>query len=371
MTDKRDYYDVLGVSRDASDSDLKAAYRKLALKYHPDRNPGDTTAEENFKEAAEAYDVLRDQQKRRIYDQYGHQGLEGQGFSGFGGFEDIFSSFGDIFEDFFGFSSRGGSRSRTQRGSDLRYDMALEFMDAAFGVETAIDLDKADTCAECSGTGAEPGTEPETCPQCGGAGQVGRSQGFFTIRTTCPHCRGNGQVIASPCKTCSGHGQVLKRKTVSVKIPAGVDTGSRLRLSGEGEAGAYGGPPGDLYVFIQVKPHEFFQRDGSDVICRIPISFVQAALGDAVEVPTLTGEKTLKVPKGTQPGDIFRFRGEGIASLRTGRPGDQIVQVAIKTPTNLNKKQESLLKEFAKLEKAKFSSKLKNILKGNASKAAN
>ena len=201
--------------------------------------------------------------------------------------------------------------------------------------------------------------------------QVGRSQGFFTIRTTCPQCRGAGQVIANPCKTCSGHGKILKKKTVSVKIPAGVDSGSRLRLSGEGEAGAFGGPSGDLYVFIQVKPHDFFQRDGSDIICRIPISFVQAALGNKIQVPTLTGEKTLSIPKGTQPGELFRFRGEGIPSLRTGRPGDQIIQVAIKTPTNLNKKQESLLKEFARLEKAKFSSKLKNILKGNASKAAN
>ncbi len=371
MAAKRDYYEVLGVSKDASESDLKAAYRKLALKFHPDRNPGDKSAEDKFKEAAEAYEVLRDQQKRRIYDQYGHQGLEGQGFSGFGGFEDIFSSFGDIFEDFFGFSSRGRSASRTQRGSDLRYDMALDFMDAAFGVETTIKLDKAETCPECDGNGAEPGTEPQSCPQCGGVGQVGRSQGFFTIRTTCPQCRGNGQIIANPCKTCSGQGKILKTKSVSVKIPAGVDSGSRLRLSGEGEAGAYGGPAGDLYVFLQVRPHDFFRRDGSDVICQIPISFVQAALGDKIKVPTLTGEKTLHIPKGTQPGELFRFRGEGIASLRTGRPGDQIIQVAIKTPTHINKKQEALLKEFARLEKAKLSSRLKNILKGDVSKAAN
>jgi molecular chaperone DnaJ len=249
--------------------------------------------------------------------------------------------------------------------------MALDFMDAAFGVETNIDLDKAETCSDCGGSGAEPGTQPQTCPHCDGVGQVGRSQGFFTIRTTCPHCQGNGQVITSPCHTCSGQGKVLKRKTVSVKIPAGVDSGSRLRLSGEGQAGAFGGPPGDLYVFIQVKPHDYFQREGNDVICQIPISFVQAALGDTIAVPTLTGEQTLKIPKGTQPGELFRFRGQGIASLRSGRPGDQIIQVAINTPTNLNKKQESLLKEFARLEKSKFSSKLKNILKGNASTAAN
>ena len=371
MTGKRDYYEVLGVNKSASESELKAAYRKLALKYHPDRNPDDKAAEEQFKEAAEAYDVLRDQRKRQIYDQYGHQGLEGQGFSGFGGFEDIFSSFGDIFEDFFGFGSRGRGRSRVQRGSDLRYDMTLEFMDAAFGVETTIDIEKAEPCDQCQGSGSEPGTQPQTCPQCGGAGQVGRSQGFFTIRTTCPQCRGNGRIIAHPCSKCRGMGQVAVRKTVSVKIPAGVDTGSRLRLTGEGEAGAHGGPAGDLYVFIHVKPHDFFHREGSDIICQIPISFVQAALGDTIKIPTLTGEKDLNIPKGTQPGELLRFRGEGIPSLRSGRAGDQIIQVNIKTPTHLNKKQEALLKEFAKLEKDKLSSKLKNILKSSMSKAVN
>lgn len=372
MTGKRDYYEVLGVDRGAAESELKAAYRKLALKYHPDRNPDNKNAEEKFKEAAEAYEVLRDPQKRQIYDQYGHQGLEGQGFSGFGGFEDIFSSFGDIFEDFFGFGGRGRrrSRNRVQRGSDLRYDMALEFMDAAFGVETTINIEKRETCPNCEGSGAESGTQPQTCPQCGGAGQVGRSQGFFTIRTTCPHCRGVGQIITNPCANCSGRGQVLVNKTVSVKIPAGVDTGSRLRLSGEGEAGAYGGPPGDLYVFISVKPHDFFHREGTDVICQVPISFIQATLGDKIQVPTLNSEKELAIPKGTQPGELFRFRGKGIPSLRTGHRGDQIIQVAIKTPTNISKKQEALLKEFAKLEKDKLSNKLKNILKG-AARAAN
>lgn len=372
MTGKRDYYDVLGVNKGAAESELKAAYRKLALKYHPDRNPDNKDAENKFKEAAEAYEVLRDPQKRQIYDQYGHQGLEGQGFSGFGGFEDIFSSFGDIFEDFFGFSSggRGHSNSRVRKGSDLRYDMTMEFMDAAFGVETTINLEKADPCPGCEGSGAEPGTQPQACPQCGGVGQVGRSQGFFTIRTTCPQCRGNGQVITTPCAKCQGQGQILVNKTVAVKIPAGVDSGSRLRLSGEGEAGAFGGPPGDLYVFINVKPHDFFHREGTDVICQIPVSFIQATLGDKIQVPTLTNEKELTVPKGTQPGELFRFRGEGIPSLRTGQPGDQIIQVAIKTPTNISKKQEALLKDFAKLEKDKLRNKLKNILKGNA-KAAN
>lgn len=371
MPDKRDYYEVLGVQKDASQSDLKAAYRKLALKYHPDRNPDDKKAEERFKEAAEAYEVLRDPQKRQIYDAYGHQGLEGSGFSGFGGFEDIFSSFGDIFEDFFGFGSRRRSRSRSHRGADLRYDLALEFMEAAFGTETTITVEKAEACSACEGKGAEPGTEPETCPQCGGSGQVGRSQGFFTIRTTCPRCQGAGQYFTNPCRNCNGAGKVMTRKAVSVKIPAGVDSGSRLRLSGEGEAGTFGGPPGDLYVFIKVKPHEFFKRDGNDVICQVPISFVQAALGDDIEVPTLRGKQTLTISKGTQFGDVFRFRNEGIASLRTGIPGDQIIQVTIRTPTGLNKKQESLLKEFAKLEKAKLGNKLKNILKGGAARVAN
>jgi len=370
MATKRDYYEILGVSQNASDADLKTAYRKLALKYHPDRNPGDKDAENKFKEAAEAYDVLRDSQKRRLYDQYGHQGLEGSGFSGFGGFEDIFSSFGDIFEDFFGFGSGRRTKSRSQRGSDLRYDLQLSFMEAAFGTETDIDIEKMAVCPECNGNGCEPGTQPETCRHCNGTGQVSRSQGFFTVRTTCPYCHGNGQSIPNPCKSCGGKGQVSTSKKVSVKIPGGVDTGSRLRLSGEGEAGMYGGPPGDLYVFIHVSSHDFFQRDNSNVLCQIPISFVQASLGDIITVPTLDGEKELEIPKGTQPGDVFKFSGEGIPSLRTGRRGDQIIQVMIKTPTHLSKKQEELLKEFARLESKKLSSKLKNILHGRTAGAA-
>ena len=370
MSTKRDYYEVLGVSRDVDESTLKAAYRKQAFKYHPDRTPDDKQAEEKFKEAAEAYDVLRDPQKRQIYDQYGHQGLEGSGFSGFGGFDDIFSSFGSIFEDLFGFSNGGRSRNRAQRGADLRYDMSLSFMEAAFGTETEIELKKAETCTTCNGSGCEPGTSPETCDHCRGSGQVSRSQGFFTVRTTCPRCRGNGQSILHPCLLCNGHGQVVARKKVAVKIPAGVDSGSRLRLTGEGEAGALGGPPGDLYVFISVEAHDFFKRDNTAIICQIPISFVQAALGDSIEVPTLVGEKTLKIPKGTQYGDVFRFRGEGIASLSSGRRGDQVIQVVIKTPTGLTKKQEQLLKDFAKMESGKISNKLKNIFKGAAEKVA-
>lgn len=366
MTNKRDYYEILGVGRDASESDLKSAYRKLALKYHPDKNPGNKAAEEKFKEAAEAYEVLQDSQKRQIYDQFGHQGLEGAGFSGFRGFEDIFSSFGGIFEDLFGFSGGGRSQSRTQRGSDLRYDMRLSFMDAAFGTESEIDLEKTASCPVCEGSGCKPGTYPENCRHCQGTGQVSRSQGFFTVRTTCPSCRGQGQTVTTPCEECNGAGKILIHKKVSVKIPPGVDNGSRLRLTGEGEAGSYNGPSGDLYVFIHVEPHSFFQRNNVDIICSVPISFIQAALGDEITVPTLKGEKKLTIPKGTQPGELFRFHGEGIPSLRNGRRGDQIIQVDIRTPTGLSKKQEDLLREFKKLEAGKFSNKLKNILKGGS-----
>ena len=366
MGAKRDYYEVIGVDRHADESEIKAAYRKLALKFHPDRNPGDKDAEERFKEAAEAYEVLRDPQKRNIYDQFGHQGLEGSGFSGFGGFEDIFSSFGDIFEDFFGFSSGRQSGSRTRRGADLRYDMTLGFMDAAFGTETEIEVKKSEPCSVCGGNGCEPGTSPAACNHCHGTGQMSRSQGFFTVRTTCHACRGAGQIIPSPCSGCAGIGQVQVRKKVAVRIPAGVDTGSRLRLTGEGDAGTYGAPPGDLYVFIHVEPHEIFERHNTDVVCRIPISFVVAALGDSIVIPTLTGERNIDIKKGTQPGDVVRLRGEGIPSLRNGRRGDQIIQFDVKTPTHLSKKQVSLLRDFAKLEKNKLSSKLKSILKGES-----
>ncbi|MGD9310598.1 MAG: molecular chaperone DnaJ, partial [Desulfosarcina sp.] len=297
MAAKRDYYEVLGVDRSAGEAELKKAYRKLALKFHPDRNPGDRDAEDRFKEAAEAFDVLRDAKKRQIYDQFGHQGLEGSGFSGFGGFEDIFSSFGDIFEDFFGFGGGRRSSSRVHRGSDLRYDMRLTFMEAAFGTEKEIDVEKAEACNACEGSGAAPGSGVETCPQCGGSGQIGRSQGFFTVRTTCNQCRGQGQVIGNPCVECHGQGRVLARKKVSVRIPAGVDNGSRLRLTGEGEAGSYGGPHGDLYVFIHVENHDFFKRDETNVLCQIPVSFVQATLGDTITIPTLDGETEMHIPK--------------------------------------------------------------------------
>jgi molecular chaperone DnaJ len=369
MAYKRDYYEVLGVNQDADAPEIKAAYRKLALKHHPDRNPGDKQAEEKFKEAAEAYEVLRDPQKRSLYDQFGHQGLEGSGFSGFGGFEDIFSSFGDIFEDFFGFGGSRRSRGHQMRGADLRYDLKLRFMEAAFGTETEIKVAKAVNCESCEGSGCEAGHSPETCNQCHGTGQVTRSQGFFTVRTTCHLCRGNGQVISHPCPQCNGSGQTKVHKKVAVKIPAGVDNGSRLRLNGEGEAGPMGGRPGDLYVFIHVEPHELFERNDTDILCRIPISFVQAALGDKIKVPTLTGHKNISVKKGTQPGDISRLPGEGIPSLRNGQRGSMIIQFMIRTPTHLTNKQEELLRQFTKLESNKLSTKIKNILRGESQSA--
>ncbi len=369
MSSKRDYYEILGVSRSANESELKSAYRQQALKYHPDRNPGDKQAEERFKESAEAYEVLRDPKKRQIYDQFGHQGLEGAGFSGFGGFEDIFSSFGGIFEEFFGFGGGGRSRSRSQRGNDLRYDMQIGFMEAAFGTEKPITVEKMARCEGCSGSGSETGSRPESCKQCGGSGQVTRTQGFFSVRTTCPVCRGNGQVITRPCPKCRGAGQVMEERKVTVRIPAGVDSGSRLRLSGEGEPGVFGGPPGDLYVFIQVASHDFFERNNTDVVCQVPLSFVQATLGAEITVPTLNGQRLLTIPKGTQYGDLFRFEGEGVPSLRNGRRGDQIIQAVIKTPASLSKKQETLLREFEKLEAGKLSNKLKSILKSATAKA--
>jgi molecular chaperone DnaJ len=364
MTTKRDYYEILGIDRNAGADEIKAKYRKLALKYHPDRNPGNKEAEENFKEAAEAYEVLRDAEKRRIYDQYGHEGLQGTGFSGFGGFDDIFSSFGDIFDEFFGFGGGRRSRSAARRGADLRYDLTVSFMDAAFGVETEIDIEKLETCQACEGAGCEPGTSPENCRYCGGSGQISRSQGCFSIRTTCSQCRGQGRTIPHPCPECRGTGQVNRKKRVSVKMPAGVDSGSRLRLTGEGESGAKGGPPGDLYVYVRVEPHEFFKREDIHVICQVPVSFVQAALGDQLDVPTLNGKKTLDIPKGTQPGDIFRFKGEGIPSLRGHGRGDQIIQVMVKTPTRLNKRQEKLLREFAAIQSSKLSNRIKRAFNG-------
>ena len=347
---KRCYYECLGVARQATDEEIKKNYRKLAMQYHPDRNPGDQDAEEKFKEAAEAYEVLSDKEKRDIYDRFGHEGLNGIGFRGFSGFDDIFASFSDVFEDIFGFGT-GRSRSRTARraGADLRYDIKISFMDAAFGTSRDIDVQKTQGCSQCHGTGAAAGSAPETCRQCGGRGQVTQSSGFFTISTTCPQCRGQGRVITKLCPNCMGAGREKVTKAVHLKIPAGVETGSRLRLRGEGEDGEYGGPQGDLYVFIHVEGHDFFERRDNNIYCQIPISFVQAALGATIEVPTLNGTEKLKISRGTQNGAIFRLKGKGIPNLRGYGRGDQIIETLVKTPVNLDKKQEDLLKEFAKL----------------------
>lgn len=360
---KRDYYECLGLPRNASEDEIKKSYRRLAMQFHPDRNPGDKEAEELFKEAAEAYEVLRDPQRRAIYDQYGHEGLQGTGFREFRGFEDIFSSFSDIFEDFLGFGSSRRSRTAPQAGADLRYDLNISFVDAAFGKDTEIDITKLENCSSCTGTGCRGGTQPTTCPTCRGRGQIVRAEGFFRISTTCPHCRGAGAVIADPCPNCSGSGHTRVRKKVAIKIPPGVDTGSRLRLRGEGEGGGKGGSPGDLYVVLHVEPHELFERDGEDIHCAVPVSFTQAALGDEIEVPTLKGTKKISIPHGIQPGETIRLRDEGIPSLRGNQRGDQIVHVSIKTPQSLTARQEELLREFAEIEAEKQSGFFKKLFR--------
>lgn len=347
---KRDYYEILSVEISASADEIKKSYRKLAMQYHPDRNQGDKDAETKFKEAAEAYEVLRNGEKREIYDRYGHEGLSGTGFRGFSGFEDIFSSFGDIFEDIFGFSNgRRGSRTAPRSGADLRYDLTMSFMDAAFGTSTDIEVEKFVRCWECGGTGAAQGTNPEICPNCGGRGQTTQTSGFFSISTTCPQCRGEGRIIKDPCRVCMGTGSARTKNTVHLKIPAGVETGTRLRLEKEGEEGEFGGPRGDLYVFVHVEPHKIFKRNGDDIFCQVPISITQATLGGHIEVPTLKSSEKIKIPKGTQSGKLFRLKGKGISHLRGFGRGDQQIQVMVKIPTNLNKKQEGLLREFAKL----------------------
>jgi molecular chaperone DnaJ len=348
--DKRDYYEVLGVRRDAGDEDIKRAYRKLALQYHPDRNPGDKSAEERFKEAAEAYEVLRDREKRQIYDHYGHAGLEGRGFRGFAGFDDIFSTFGDIFEDFFGFSTGRRSRPRTRQGGSLRYDTELTLEEAFLGKEEEISFDRWATCEICGGSGLTPGSQPQVCTTCHGRGQVVRSQGFFQISTTCPACHGDGRIVTNPCETCRGAGKSKVRRKISVKIPPGVDTGSQLRIRGEGEPGEHGGPPGDLYVVIHVKDHTFFERQGEHLICEVPISFVQAALGDTITIPGL-GEETaleIQIPEGAQPNDMLKVAGKGMPSL-SGHDsrGDMFVKLAVKIPKKLSKRQKELLQAFA------------------------
>lgn len=342
------YYEILGVAKDASAEAIKKAYRKLAMQYHPDRNQGDSEAEGKFKEAAEAYEVLSDGQKRRIYDAYGKEGLHNSGYRGPGSNDDIFSHINDIFGDIFGFSGRGRRRDPNApvQGEDLRYDINISFMEAVHGVNRQVEITKRETCWTCEGTGARPGHQPQTCSGCNGRGQVIRSQGFFQVSTTCPRCGGAGLVITDPCADCHGEGLVDRSKKVNIRIPAGVDTGSRMRLTGEGEGGRRGGPSGDLYVVIHVDDHEYFQRDGQTIFLRLPMSMVRAALGCEVEAPTVHGTSKLKIPAGTQSGERFQLRGEGVPSLRGGARGDMVVEVQVQTPTKLTKRQKELLREF-------------------------
>ena len=360
MTDKRDYYEILGVQKNASESELKKAYRQKALQYHPDKNQGNKESEEKFKEASEAYEVLKDPEKKNLYDRFGHEGLKGAGI-GFSGFEEAFSSFGDIFEDFFGFGGRSRSRTAAHQGADLRYDMKISFLDAAFGKELDISVEKKVECSTCNSTGAKPGTSPETCSYCNGIGQISTSQGFFSIQTTCPNCHGQGQAIKTPCKDCRGAGSVLRPKKINVKIPAGVDNGTRLRLQGEGEPGKFGGPPGDLYVFLRVEPHDFFERNKYDIYCKVPISISQAVLGADIEIPTLNSPHKLRIPRSTQSGAIFQLEGAGIQHIKGYGRGNQIISVFVKTPSSLTKQQEELFRELAKLSGEKVLEKSKGF----------
>jgi molecular chaperone DnaJ len=360
---KADYYEVLGVAREAGEDEIKKAYRQLAFKYHPDRNPGDAESESKFKDAAEAYEVLRDPQKRARYDRFGHQGLGDTGFGGFSNAEDIFSTFSDIFGEFFGFGAARGRGPRPQAGNDLRYDLRVSFRDAAMGSEAALKIPKPVSCPECDGTGAAPGSKPETCRQCGGMGQVHQNQGFFRIAVTCPVCRGEGTVIPNPCPRCKGRGQIPDVRELKVRIPAGVDDGSRLRLRGEGEPGLHGGPPGDLFVIIHVEEDKVFRRQGQDLVYSLEIGMVQAALGDKVKIPTLEGEETMEIPKGTQSGEVFSLRDKGLPHPGRTQRGDLLVEVIVTTPKGISKKQEELLREFAKLEEEKPLKKVKNFFK--------
>ncbi|MGE3955270.1 MAG: molecular chaperone DnaJ [Vicinamibacterales bacterium] len=356
---KRDYYEVLGVAKGATESELKSAYRKLAMKYHPDRNPGDKAAEESFKEAAEAYAVLADAQKRAAYDRFGHQGVNQGAGAGFD--PSVFNDFGDfadILGGMFGFDMFGGGgrrRGGPQRGADLRYDLEISFEEAARGTETSIQIPRQENCDTCSGSGAAPGTQPTPCGMCRGQGQVRRQQGFFTIATTCPQCRGAGRTVSKPCQTCHGSGRVGHERKITVKIPAGIATGQQLRLQNEGEGGTMGGPAGHLYVVVHVKEHDFFKRDGVNLFCEIPVNFPTLALGGEIMVPTLDGSETIKVPEGTQTGTTLRLKGKGMPDVNGRGKGDLFATVQVQTPRRLNKEQRQLLEQLSKaLPKDKF-----------------
>ena len=347
---KRDYYEILGVQRGATEQEIKSAYRKLALQFHPDRNPNNPDAEEKFKECSEAYAILADAEKREMYNRFGHAGV-GAGTPG-GGFDaSVFQDFGDIFGEFFGFGDlfgggRSGGRTRAQRGADLREDITIEFEEAAFGVEKQITYRKHELCEKCNGSGSTQGKAPASCRTCGGRGQVRYQQGFFSIARTCPTCHGAGSVISDPCANCRGEGRVVQQKTIDAKIPAGVEDGTRIRFTGVGEAGVHGGPPGDLYLVLRVKQHAFFDRQGNDLYCVVPISFTQAAVGTEIQVPTLEGEQTLKIPEGTQSGTILKLRGKGVPVLNGHGKGNLFVEVRVQTPTKLTKRQRELLQEL-------------------------
>ncbi len=380
---KRDYYEALGVKRTANESDLKSAFRKAAMECHPDRHPGDKEAEQKFKEINEAYEVLKDPQKRAAYDQFGHAAFEGgRGPGGQGGFgPDFASSMSDIFDDLFGefMGGRRGGQQRgrgtgRERGADLRYNMEISLTEAFTGKQAQIRVPTSIGCETCAGTGAKPGTKPSTCPTCAGQGKVRASQGFFTIERVCPSCQGRGEFIEDPCAGCKGAGRVTKERTLQVSIPAGVEDGTRIRLAGEGESGMRGGPTGDLYIFLSIKPHEFFQRDGADVFCRAPISMTTAALGGTIEVPTLDGSRVkMPVPTGTETGKQFRLKGKGMPVLRSKVQGDMYIQVEVETPKNLTKRQRELLEEFEKESKAEnnpttsgFFSRVKEFFDGKS-----
>ena len=376
---KRDYYDVLGISRGASEQDIKSAFRRLAKDCHPDRNASDKSAEQKFKELNEAYEALKDPQKRAAYDEFGHAAFDGRGGHGHGFGPDFASSMSDIFDDLFGEfmgGRRGGGprRSGRERGADLRYNMEVALTEAFSGKTAQIRVPTSITCNGCSGTGANPGTKPSACPTCGGIGKVRASQGFFTIERTCPGCHGRGEIISDPCSECSGKGRVVKERQLSVNIPAGVEDGTRIRLAGEGEAGLRGGPAGDLYIFLSIKPHEFFQRDGADIFCRVPISMTTAALGGQIDVPTIDNGKTrVKVPEGTESGKQFRLKGKGMPVLRSKVTGDMYIQVEVETPKSLNTRQRQLLEEFERESNREtsphssgFFAKMKEFFEGKA-----